>query len=321
MEPINSMLIMKTRIQKLLVCAALVGAATLAQAQFFYNNNGNGTCTITGYYLGPYGAVTIPSSISGLTVVSIGDSAFYNKGGITSVVIPDTVTNIGNSAFDACTSLTSVTIPSSVTNIGSEAFWSCSKLFRVSIGSGVSSIGDDAFASCTSLTSVTIPNSVTSIGSGAFLSCYKLTAITVDPANPVYSSAGGVLFDKNQTALIQCPAVLGGSYTIPNSVTNIGSRAFDSCISLTSVTSIGDYAFYYCYSLTSVTIPASVTSIGSEAFRSCTELTAAYFLGNAPLDGGAVFSYYGIGLVVYYLPGATGWGPFFSGAPTELWNP
>jgi len=26
-------------------------------------------------------------------------------------------------------------------------------------------------------------------------------------------------------------------------------------------------------------------------------------------------------VIVYYLPGATGWGPFFSGRPTELWNP
>jgi hypothetical protein len=26
-------------------------------------------------------------------------------------------------------------------------------------------------------------------------------------------------------------------------------------------------------------------------------------------------------VVIYYLPGATGWGPFFSGLPTELWNP
>src|SRR6266702_2431453 len=57
---------MKTRIQKLLVGAALVGAATLVQAQFSYSDNGNRTCTIIGY-TGPGGAVTIPNSIDGLS--------------------------------------------------------------------------------------------------------------------------------------------------------------------------------------------------------------------------------------------------------------
>ena len=59
-EPINSMLVMKTRIQKLLVGAALMGAATLVQAQFNYTDNGNGTCTITGY-TGAGGAVNLAS--------------------------------------------------------------------------------------------------------------------------------------------------------------------------------------------------------------------------------------------------------------------
>ena len=67
--------------------------------------------------------------------------------------------------------------------------------------------------------------------------------------------------------------------TIPDSVTSIGSYAFEDCTSLTSVTipdsitSIGSSAFYGCTSLVSVTIPNSVTSIGSSAFRDCTSLT------------------------------------------------
>ena len=70
------------------------------------------------------------------------------------------------------------------------------------------------------------------------------------------------------------------SVTIPGSVTEIGSSAFDQCTSLTSVTitdgvtKIGDAAFINCRSLASVTIPGSVTEIGSSAFQECTSLTS-----------------------------------------------
>jgi hypothetical protein len=172
----------------------------------------------------------------------------------------------------------------------------------VTIGTNVTSIGQSAFSGCTSLKSVTIPNSVTSIGGFAFLDCLSLTSITVDASNPAYSSVNGVLFDKAQATLLQFPGGLGGSYTIPNSVTSIGHSAFG-----------------YCERLTSVTIPGSVTSIGNSAFLYCTRLTGVYFQGNSPTPTNNSTVFYGDPATVYYLPGTTGWGAMFDGLPTAPW--
>ncbi len=220
----------------------------LAPLPFTYTTTA-GAITITGY-TGPGGAVSIPASINGLPVTSIGDSAFADR-----------------------TSLTSVTMPSSVTSIESYAFNGCRSLTNVTIAGSVTSIREAAFGWCISLTNVTIPSSVTSIASSAFIGCTSLTAITVAATNPFYSSVNGVLFDKRQTTLVEYPGGLFGSYTIPGSVTNIG-----------------DGAFCFCTALASVTIPASVTSVGDSAFYYCTNLTNVYFTGNAPSADSIVFS-------------------------------
>jgi hypothetical protein len=93
-----------------------------------------------------------------------------------------------------------------------------------------------------------IGSNVTSIGAHAFAGCASLGAITVAANNPAYRSVAGVLFNQNQTTLFQYPAGnTNRSYTVPNSVTNIGEAAFESCGNLNSimipnsVINIGDY--------------------------------------------------------------------------------
>ena len=193
----------------------------------YYNLNSEGkTAEVTVNWNDRYsGEVVIPSSITvegkEYTVKSIGNEAFYECTGLTSVDIPNSVTSIGKSAFFSCSGLTSITIPNSVTSIGWRVFSGCSSLEDIiivnnmfvylpetysghySIPENISQIIGGAFYNCKGLTSVTIPNSVTSIGDYTFYNCSGLTSVT-----------------------------------IPNSVKSIEYGAFKSCSNLENV---------YCY--------------------------------------------------------------------------
>ena len=144
----------------------------------------------------PTGAVTVPLTLGGKPVTSIGTCAFYGCSGLTSVTIPSSVTSIGSYAFYGCSGLTSVTIPNSVTSIGSQAFHGCSNVREVTvpgwqceipfgnvtnlvISAGTTSISAGAFKGCGGLMSVMIPNSVTNIGSSAFSGCSGLARLTI----------------------------------------------------------------------------------------------------------------------------------------------
>ena len=108
--------------------------------------------------------VIIPSTIKGLPVTAIGNSAFHNKG-LTSVVIPSSVTTIENQAF-YWNQLTSAVIPNGVETIGSQAFLH-NQLTSVAIPSTVTTIGSLAFYD-NPLTSVTIENSSATLGDCSF---------------------------------------------------------------------------------------------------------------------------------------------------------
>src|SRR5665647_1773477 len=96
-------------------------AVFAAEGDFTYTIVANSTATITGY-TGTGGVVAIPSTLGGVPVTSIGDSAFIQCIRLTSIIIPQSVTSIGTLAFSDCSGLTSISIPQGVTSIGSYAF-------------------------------------------------------------------------------------------------------------------------------------------------------------------------------------------------------
>ena len=168
------------------------------------------------------------------------------------------------------------------------------------------------------LQTLVIPEYVVAINSGAFNSATYLVSIEVEEGNTAFSSAGGILYDKEQKNIVYVPAKLAGSVTlpdglqsvkssafsgrslvtsvsIPSSVTSIGTYAFEDCVAeiiwggTPTITEIGRYAFAG-YAGTSITIPSSVTSIGNYAFEDCAALTSITIPDSVTSIGSGAFS-------------------------------
>ena len=223
------------------------------------------------------GDITIPATLGGLPVVSIGDWAFVDCAKLTSVTIPDTVTNIGDGAFQGCDDMADengfvivrgvlhhyndkddhVTIPSGVTRIGSRAFEGCD-VESVTIPETITSIGSGAFRECKYLESCDVPASVTSIDPGTFWACESL------------ADADGFVIVRDILCFYAGDAA---TVTIPGGVATVDIFAFqdnDDVKSVTipaSATHIAYAAFAQCDRLKEVTIPKSVTAIDMYAFR------------------------------------------------------
>lgn len=107
---------------------------------------------------------------------TIGDFTF-SETVINIIKIPPSVISIGNSAFYQCKKLKSIDIPVSVTSIGETAFGECYNLKSINISKKIQTIGPGAFYKCKKLKSIYIPVSLTSIKESAFEKCTELESI------------------------------------------------------------------------------------------------------------------------------------------------
>ena len=271
-----------------------------------------GTTTIEDYAYENtnYKCVVIPNSVT-----DIGFSAFSGCTGLTSITIPDSVTGIAPVAFSGCTGLTSITIGNGVTSIGDRAFYQV-PLNIIDLAAYVTesfpTLDMNNFNSITSDCQIkVIKGRKSELAAMTNWSEYADHIVEVETADTAVTTAenytnkthygysgSDLLIIPEGTTTITDYAYAYANYkcvVIPDSVTSIGSNAFNGCLNLTSitipdsVTSIGEAAFYDCISLTSITIPDSVTSIGSLAFIGCTGLTSITILDSVTSIGDSAF--------------------------------
>ena len=180
------------------------------------------------------------------------------------------VRSIGARAFYGCRNLNGdLTLPDSVQIVGNDAFSECTGLTgTLTLGSSLQTIGAGAFYDCSFSGNLVIPDSVTSIGRYAFYSRPYLR-----PETQGTLTLGRNLRTIGEFAFLESRYT--GSLTIPDSVVEIGERAFYQCENLNgtltlgrSLRTIGKEAFYWCAFTGSLTIPEGVAEIADGAFSS-----------------------------------------------------
>jgi len=209
---------------------------------------------------------------------TIHSSAFADQTTLEDIYLPNSLTYIGDCAFKGCTGLTKLEIPSSLKRIGLLAFANCTKLSSVYFNDGLIDLELCAFEGDTSLSGVHIPSTIKNNGTSGvgpatytfgeqFRGCDALKSITF--SNELKMIPGG---------LFQLSGIV--NLVIPDTITEIGPRAFEACSQLKSIKfgnglqSIDSEAFDMCKNLESVEIPGNVKRIERLAFYNCTNLAS-----------------------------------------------
>ena len=199
--------------------------------------------------------------------------------------------------------ITEISLEKNVTALPDNALENGNNIKKITIGTDVTSISKGALKSCTSLEHVTVPFLDTHFGYMFGVSTYNYNNKYIPSSLKSVTVIGGDLIPAY--AFSGCESI--SSISIPDSITDIGERAFEGCTALTyneydnayylgnsgnpykalikakntSISScrvhsdthvIASYAFESCYNLTSVTLGKAIINIGNAAFNNCPKL-------------------------------------------------
>jgi len=156
--------------------SAPVSGTANKQADFTFQLTENGKGVIITGLSGNPKTVNIPSKFEGVPVVEIGNYAFEDHPGITSITIPNTVTKIGYFAFSG-TGITKIVIPDSVAEMGESVFGGCKRLTEIKLSDNISFL--DGWGSTDALKKVNLPKNLKKIDYLLFYDCKELTDLII----------------------------------------------------------------------------------------------------------------------------------------------
>ena len=159
-----------------------------------------------------------------------------HKNLFSTVVIDEGITGIGNAAFNNCNGVTSVSIPATVTTIGNAAFAFCTNLTSVNISSSVNFIGEEAFVGCEALSSILVDEdnqAYSSDDSGVLFNKNKTTLIAYPGGKSGSYTIPGTVETIGKSAFKYCGFLT--AVIIPASVTTIGDLVFFYCSNLSKI--------------------------------------------------------------------------------------
>ena len=217
---------------------------------------------------------------------TIGKNAFKGCTSVEEVTIPKGILTVSNSAFEGCSGLTDVTIAAKTIN--AKAFAECKNLKAVKMEEGVTTIQGMAFAN-TQISAVTIPSTLTTAGTtkegtiekGPFAGT-MIATVHGQTEDSTEAQEGATILPETKkipdNLFLGCTSII--DVQIPETVTEIGQKAFKDASSVENVTfavntetgkvkgveKIGISAFDGCSSLQELVLPETVTEVLQGAF-------------------------------------------------------
>lgn len=214
---------------------------------------------------------------------------------IKSAEIKGTVSTIGEAAFFECDRMTKITMNDYITAISDYAFAECSKLKDIRFSDSLTKIDPYVFIRNYQLEQVKFPAALKSISFTTFNGCDALSYVDIDPDNPYFCSADGVVYTKDMTALCFYPdAKTDTSYIIPEGITAISSYAMEGAafleeLTLPSSLKTIDTEALALMGVKRFVIPENVSYLGAYCLYS-NAAECIIFLGNAPQFSTSLFN-------------------------------
>lgn len=265
-----------------------VSKAALVSGFWQYDVKSDGTIKIT-KYTGGEENVKVPSSLNGKKVTEIGgsisNSPFKDDKWLKTIKVPSTVTVIGEGAFTQLEGLTSVTGLDNVTVYGAWAFEGLPNLKTVNLGTKIKKISFGMFKNSKGLERVVIPSGVNLIEADAFYDCTALKSIEF-PDNALVKAS-------------VCSGCISLESAVVGKNTTLETAVFKNCKALKNVTIkagskplyFGGWIFGYCSSLEEISFPGNIRSFGNILFENATSLKKVTFkhgtlrLGSSTFEG------------------------------------